>query len=1160
MPSAYLDLIGIAPDDSLLYTGHYDPILVLLSVAIAIGASYTALLVAELIASRRGGLSRRLWILVGGFSMAAGIWAMHFVGMLALTLPCRTGYDPWITLLSMVPALMASTLALSLIAHRTLRWGTLLMGGLLFGAGIGAMHYTGMAALRLDGLVRYDQGLFLLSLLVAVLVATLALWVKFRLPHWLNLPRLGIRLAAATVMGCAVSGMHYTGMAAAYFVRDAGMDSPAMQMTPSLLASVVLVVTGAIIIATITAVYTTRSALTLKALPFRVPSILFVVWSVLAWLYSGHYSRVQSDEAYQREYLIALQGVRGVAESIRQSVHLLRGIPHSLAVETMVHQALLAGERDGLPDDGELALWKRRWLATPALQALNGRFAFLAQNHGADAIWLLNARGDCIAASNAGEAQSFVGVNYADRAYYRQARQGQPGHQYAVGRTTSVPGLYFSHPVVQGQRFLGAVVVKRNITAFSLWTAPVGAFLSDGNRIVVLSHDRDFELRALPGSPIDTLSELEKRLQYKQTRFIPLAKEPASGERYAGLLRIGPFERPFALASETIPEASVTVHVPRYLGDLGRIEAERLGFFILLIAAGGMLIMTIAAVALLRRNEEHTRLLLASVGEGIFGVDLDGRCTFVNPAALEMLGYARAEDLVGQDIHDLVLHSHADGQPIARDASPLHRVLGQGQDCQCSDGVFWRRDGRNFPAEYRAYAQRKEGLIIGAVVSFLDITTRRQTEEQIRNLAYFDSLTQLPNRRLLLDRLGQAMSASERSQGYGALMILDLDNFKAINDTQGHDVGDLLLVEVARRLVAGVRKQDTVARLGGDEYVVLVEDLGTGEALAALQAEMVAEKLRRSLDQPYALKEGERPHHSTASLGLTLFRGGGVAVETLLKQADVALYQAKDAGRNAIRFFNPDMQAAIEARAGLEAALRYGLEHGELRLHYQPQVDLAGQRRGAEALLRWFPPGRPPLSPAAFIPLAEETGLILPIGQWVLRTACAQLKAWEADPRTRDLRLSVNVSARQFRQTEFVAQVRECLAETGANPARLRLELTESVLLDNVEEVIGRMVRLDALGVSFSLDDFGTGYSSLTYLKRLPLAEVKIDQSFVRDVPQDANDVAIVRAILAMSQSLGLHAIAEGVETEEQRNFLSQNGCVAFQGYLFGHPIPIEAW
>src|ERR1035437_2104173 len=442
--------------------------------------------------------------------------------------------------------------------------------------------------------------------------------------------------------------------------------------------------------------------------------------------------------------------------------------------------------------------------------------------------------------------------------------------------------------------------------------------------------------------------------------------------------------------------------------------------------------------------------------------------------------------------------------------------------------------------------------------SYLDITERKMAADKIEHLAFYDSLTDLPNRRLMLDRLDQALIASNRSAKFGVLMILDLDNFKAINDTKGHDVGDRLLIEVAHRIVSSVRPEDTVSRLGGDEYVVLVEALGPDETLAASRAEMIAEKIRIALTQPYALYRGEPAQHSTSSIGVTLFRGNELAIDILLKQADMALYQAKGAGRNTIRFFNPAMQAVIESRSRMEAALRNGLQNGEFQLHYQPKVDQEGRTNGAEALLRWMSADQGQVSPVNFIPLAENTGIIIPLGLWVMQTACAQLKAWSESPGTCDLQISINVSARQFHEANFVGQVFDSLKQSGANPKLLKLELTESVVLEDVEDVITRMQQIKALGVTFSLDDFGTGFSSLSYLKRLPLDEVKIDQSFVRDVTSDANDAAIVRAIIAMSRSLGIQVIAEGVETEEQLHFLKENGCMNFQGYLFGKPMQIE--
>ena len=435
-----------------------------------------------------------------------------------------------------------------------------------------------------------------------------------------------------------------------------------------------------------------------------------------------------------------------------------------------------------------------------------------------------------------------------------------------------------------------------------------------------------------------------------------------------------------------------------------------------------------------------------------------------------------------------------------------------------------------------------------------DISERKNTEGQIERLAFFDALTGLPNRRLLIDRLQRATAVAARAQQHGALFFIDLDNFKDLNDTLGHDVGDLLLVEVAQRLKDCLRECDTVARFGGDEFVVLVENLSEDPPMASAEAALIASHISTTLGRPYAL--GEAHHHSTPSIGIALFGAPAVRVEELLKQADLAMYQAKSAGRNTQRFFDPDMQAAATARSALEADLRRGLQAQEMELYYQPVVDGVGRMVGAEALVRWRHPQRGLVTPGHFIGLAEQTGLIIPLGTLVLEAACRQLVAWSRSALTRRMELSVNVSVRQFRQPDFVEQVLGILHATGANPERLKLELTESLLLTDVEDVAARMVQLRQYGVTFSLDDFGTGYSSLSYLKRLPLDQLKIDQSFVRDLQTDPNDAAIVRTILALAHSLDLQVVAEGVETVAQREFLQRHGCRAFQGYLVGRPLP----
>lgn len=566
------------------------------------------------------------------------------------------------------------------------------------------------------------------------------------------------------------------------------------------------------------------------------------------------------------------------------------------------------------------------------------------------------------------------------------------------------------------------------------------------------------------------------------------------------------------------------------------------------------------AILLCRRNDAYSgeliaeRNLMAGVFEsshsGVMLTDARGHIVDINPAFTRITGYA-LDEVLGKNPH--VLSSGREDLDFYRDMWSEIETNGHWE------GEIWnrRKNGEVYPEWLNINPVRnKSGTLTNYVGIFSDISERKAAEAKIHQLAFYDQLTDLPNRRLLVDRLQQALSASARSGEHGAVALLDLDNFKSLNDTKGHDIGDLLLSEVAKRLSECVRDGDTVARLGGDEFVVVLESLSDKAGEAATQADLFTEKIRAALNLPYHILD--QAHHITPSIGVVLFKGHNEGADVLLKHADAAMYQAKAAGRNAVRFYDPAMQAELEVRAELESELRMAIDKQQLRLYYQIQVGNLRRPFGAEALLRWENPERGLVSPLQFIPLAEETGLIVPIGLWVLKTACAQLKLWQGDALTRDLIIAVNVSAKQIREADFVDQIRLVLLESGAKPSRLKLELTESTVLGNVEETIAKMRELKLLGVSFSMDDFGTGYSSLQYLKRLPLDQIKIDHSFVRDITSDPNDAAIVQAIIAMTEALGLSVIAEGVETKEQQQFLEQRGCYAFQGYLFGKPVPLD--
>lgn len=561
-------------------------------------------------------------------------------------------------------------------------------------------------------------------------------------------------------------------------------------------------------------------------------------------------------------------------------------------------------------------------------------------------------------------------------------------------------------------------------------------------------------------------------------------------------------------------------------------------------------------IDLLERKRAEAELRVAAISfeaqEGMLVTDAEQVILKVNHTFCSITGYTPEEAIgrtpeflrSGRHDKDFYLHMEAELKRGGR-----------------WEGEVWNRhkNGEVCPEWMHITAVTDErGRVANYVTSFSDITQRKAAEDQIRQLAFFDPLTGLPNRRMLMDRLQHALASSARNGLSGALLFIDLDHFKTLNDTLGHDKGDLLLQQVAQRLLTCVREDDTVARLGGDEYVVMLESLNAIRAEAASHATLVGEKIINSLNQPYRLAGIE--FHSTPSVGIALYQGHQASMDELLRQADLAMYQAKNAGRNTMRFFDPQMQAAVTHKASLETDIRRGILRGEFLLHFQPQVDAQGCVIGAEALLRWEHPSNGMVSPATFIPVAEETGQILLLGSWVLETACLQLVAWAGDLSTESLILAVNVSSRQFRQPDFADHVLGLLDYTGADPTRLKLELTESLLAENLEDVIVKMALLRARGVSFALDDFGTGYSSLSYLKRLPLDQLKIDQSFVQDVLTDPNDAAIARTIVALGNSLGLAVIAEGVETTAQRDFLLANECRAYQGYLFSKPLPIAAF
>jgi diguanylate cyclase (GGDEF)-like protein/PAS domain S-box-containing protein len=558
------------------------------------------------------------------------------------------------------------------------------------------------------------------------------------------------------------------------------------------------------------------------------------------------------------------------------------------------------------------------------------------------------------------------------------------------------------------------------------------------------------------------------------------------------------------------------------------------------------------------KSQEQLRLLESSIARlndiviiteaGPFNAP-GPRIVFVNEAFERRTGYA-PQEVLGRTPRLL------QGPGTQRkELDRIRRAMEQWQPARV-DLINYKKNGEAFWVDLEVSpVWDHERKLTHWVAVGRDITERKMAEEKIQYLAFYDPLTRLPNRQLLLDRLHRALSDRERPHE-GALMFIDLDNFKVLNDTLGHQKGDLLLQQVAERLRSCVARGDTVARLGGDEFVILLESSGHKPLEPAAGARVVSERVLAKLGEPYVLSG--YLHHSTCSIGVTLFGGRSWTVSELLKQADLAMYQAKSVGRNTVCFFDPEMQAVATANAALATDLREAWREGQFLIDYQPQVGADGRMTGVEALLRWKHPNRDMVPPSHFIPTAEETSLIIPIGRWVLEQACEQLALWAARPDRRHLSIAVNVSVRQFRHPDFVDEVMTAIKHAGIPPQKLKLELTESLLADGIEVTVAKMGSLKDMGVTLSLDDFGMGYSSLSYLKRLPLDQLKIDREFVKDILTDANDAAIARTIIGLAQSLGLGVVAEGVETPEQRAFLAQQGCYEYQGYLFCKPLPID--
>lgn len=921
------------PASSLLYVGIYDPMLVVLLVVIAIFASVAAMDVADRI---RPPVDLRLhlaWLTLGALALGGGIWAMHFIGMLALQLPCSVSYDTSITLWSMLPGILASGVAIDVIRHPRPSQGRLLTGSVLLGAGIGTMHYTGMAAMRIEGLLRYDPKLFSLSLAVAIVLAYVALLIRSRV----NARRWRVAVSAA-VMGCAVSGMHYTAMAATYFLREGDTGIVDSALPPTLLAANVSIVTG------------------------------LLIGMVLAATVAGRYRETarRLDASEKR--------VRNILESTQEGF-----------VQIDLERCIVE--------------------ANPAFCRMLGRT-----------------------------------------------------RDEAIGRVATD---FYDQP---SQAVFAAEMRKRDAGESSVY------------EVTIVRPDGTLRFCRCNGTPI--------------------------------FGRDGTRSGSFALVSD--------------ISD--RVE-----------------------------HEAYVRQAVAvfeNTAEGVIITDAGGLIRSVNPAFTSITGYGEAE----------VIGRNASLLQSGRHNADFYRLMWA--EIVLSDqwqGEIWnrRKNGEIFPEWLTISTVRdKAGRVQSYIGVFSDISGIKRAAEELERLAHYDPLTGLSNRLLLNAQLRHSLERAERHGELLGVMELDLDGFKNVNDTLGHPAGDKLLQIIAERLRHVLRAEDIIARLGGDEFAVVLEALDSADS-----AGTVAEKIIAAVAEPLDL-DGHSARVTT-SVGIALFPADGADATALLKAADTALYVGKREGRNTYRFYDQRMSEAVHRRLDLEQGLRNAIEDDGLELWYQPQIDLNSRRiAGAEALVRWRHPERGIVPPGDFLPVACDTGLVVPLGEWVLRTACRQTQEWLAAGI--DIgRIAVNVDSQQIMRSDFVATVEQVLAETGLAPERLELEITENFLLENAENGMGTVARFSYIGVGIAIDDFGTGYSSLAYLKYLHADCLKIDKSFINDLPEDSTGAAIIRTVISLGRGLGFTLVAEGVEKAEQLDYLRSVGCDLVQGYHIAKPMPaadFAAW
>ncbi len=859
-----------------------------------------------------------------------------------------------------------------------------------------------------------------------------------------------------------------------------------------------------------------------------------------SWLISNNYFRHNFEQLYKVEHNSAAIKQKVLFSKIHDKIESAYLEAQSLSKNDLIQAALQKS--------------KTQALKTDELKQISSFLKQAAEHSKSDSALIINANGDCISTNDNNHDFNLIGSNFSKSDFFYQANAGKKTLTYWKGNRQRTPELLVASPVLQSGKYIGSIVFKVDIAFFSQLMLESHAFVTDTNGVIVIAYDKRLELNTLNKS--DSLSRETKKEHYGTETLKSLKINPWLGQNFPQIVSINNNKTPVILNSSPLEFGGLKVYTAEPIDKLISLDTKSKILFVIILISGSalVLIILIAYFFFSRLVNSKKELEIAAmsfeVQDGIIIADERLIVIRINQALTKITGY-EADDLVGKQLQlfDLLKFNPTLNEEIWESVNVNGSWSGEFEDLNKHGDPFTKSLAISLVKD-------PQGKKINYIISIRDVTETKWIKSQNNKLLFSDILTGLPNRLQLQSYLMHAINTSKANDKKGAVLLIDLDNFKNLNDTLGHHVGDLYLKEIADRLQSNVRINDIVGRLGGDEFIIILEHLSSDESEAIRAVKLISNKLLSKLSEPCILETHR--YQGQCSIGVTLFGGTNVDVGNLLKQAEICMFEAKNKGRNNVQIFEPKMEQVVSDKASLLRDLQIAIKKKQLELYYQVQVNSAKETFGVEALVRWIHPKRGVISPIEFIPLAEETGLIVPIGEWVLDKACAQIKAWEVDAKTNRLVVSINVSSKQIHDEKFPAQVRKAIQKHEINPKNLKLELTESSLLEGVEANAAIMSLLKKDGVQLSLDDFGTGYSSLQYLKQLPLDEIKIDRSFVKDITSDNQDRSIVKTIITLAESVGMSVLAEGVETEEQLDVLLKNGCQRFQGYLFGSPVPID--